>query len=161
VQNLQLPASQEQFQKAHSVYVESRDKWVDFFNANLQSRQIKRITQHPGIIGSSLAEKTVSWIEVKFSGADIQQLSSTLDKLEAQKSVPYPHLVSDVNTLLNWGALLIDKEGPVDAVLAAAENTVSALSQMLTFYAYNSQAGEMTDFNFEKNRMLIRTLLEF
>ena len=160
VQNLQLPATQEQFDKAYSVYIESRDQvvGVDFFNANLHSRQIKRITQHPGIIGNNLTEKTVSWIEVKFSGVDVQQLSSTLDKLEVQKNVPY--LSSDVNTLLNWGVLLIDKEGPMNAVLAAAENTVTALSLMMTFYGYNTQIGEETDFNFEKNRLLIQALLD-
>jgi hypothetical protein len=164
VQNLQLPATQEQFEKAYSVYVESRDQgvgvgiWVDFFNANLQSRQLKRITQHPGIIGNNLVEKTVSWIEVKFSGADVQQLSSTLDKLEVQKSKSY--LASDVNTLLNWGALLIDKKGPMDAVLTTAENTTEALSRMLTYYAYSIQTGEETNFNFEKNRLLIQALLD-
>lgn len=158
MQTLQLPARQEQFDKAYAEFVDGRNQWAGLFNTNLQSRQTKRISQHPGISGSNLTERTVSWIGIKFDGADVQQLSSTLDKLEAQISVP--HLASEVNTLLNWGALLIDKTGPMDALLVVTENTAKALSRLMTYYAYNTQTGEETDFNFEKNRLLIHALLE-
>jgi len=159
IQSLQLPAVQKQFDEAYADFIASRDQWADFFNANLQSRQTKRITEYPGISGTNAAEKTVSWIGIKFNGADIQQLSSTLDKLTVQISVPY--LASDVNRLLNWGSLLIDKSGPFQAVLSGTAETAESLSTMLTSYAYNTQTGEMTDFNFEKNRMLISELLQF
>jgi hypothetical protein len=161
-QSLQLPATQEQFEQSYADYIESRDQWVDIFNANLQSRQIKRITQHAGIMGSNLAEKTVSWIGVKFSGADTQQISSTMDKLAARLDDPIdvPYLTSDIEILLNWGALLIDKTGPMHAVTAATKNTAEALSRLMTYYAYNTQTGAETDFNFEKNRLLIQALLD-
>ncbi|NQT57520.1 MAG: hypothetical protein HQ557_00915 [Bacteroidetes bacterium] len=158
MQNLQLPATQEQFEKEYAVFIDGWYQWADFFNTNLQSRQTKRITMHPGITGNNLAEKTVSWIGIKFSGADVQQLSSTIDKLKAQINEPY--LASDVHTLLNWGALLIDKSGPFNAVITDTTEAVESLSKILTYYAYNTQVGEITDFNFEKNRILIKEILE-
>ena len=156
---LQLPAYQEQFDRKHTLFLGERELWSSFFNSNLQVRQEKRIEMLPDIPGTDTGsiEKTLSWITAKFSEVDEQQLSSTVDKLLAIHDTP--QIITAGVTLLNWGALLIDKTGPFSAVIPGTVKIVRALAGMLTFYAYNTQAGEVTDYNFEKCRILIREIL--